>query len=146
MSLECLQKLDEFIQSGGKVLWIGEKPSLADDAAEQSEFNALVSKFAGDTVYNNENVCDVIGQYDNIDATFENLNGEVLVSQYEKDGKTIYFLCNWQKKLKSVTVNLPESAKISVYYPGTGVIEVIDSADTCTVSIPAYEGAFVIVG
>ncbi|MBO7310408.1 MAG: hypothetical protein J6U86_03330 [Clostridia bacterium] len=145
MSLECLQKLNDFVQSGGKVLWVGEKPSLADDAAEQSAFNSVAANFAGDTVYNNENICDIIGQYDNVDATFDNLNGEVLVSQYEKDGKTIYFLCNWQKKLKSVTVNLPETAKISVYYPGTGVIEVINSANSCTVSIPAYEGAFIVV-
>lgn len=64
-----MQKLDAFVQSGGKVLWVGERPSLADDATEQSAFNTLVSKYSSDTVYNNENVCAVIGQYDNIDAT-----------------------------------------------------------------------------
>jgi hypothetical protein len=146
MSLECLQKLDAFVQSGGKVLWVGEKPSHADDATEQSAFTTLISEYTSDTVYNNENVCAVIGQYDNVDAMFENLNGEVLVSQYEKDGKTIYFLCNWQKHLNTVTVNLPESIAVSVYYPDTGIIKDLDPTDTCTVNIPAYEGIFVIVG
>lgn len=145
MSLECLQKFDAFVQSGGKILWVDEKPSLADDATEQSAFATLISTYASDTVFDNENICSQIGAFDNVEATFQNLNGDVMVSQYEKDGKTIYFLCNWQKKLKSVTVNLPKTTEISVYYPGIGVIEVIDSSDTCTVNIPAYEGAFIIV-
>ena len=68
------------------------------------------------------------------------------MSQYEKDGKTIYFLCNWQKHLNTITVNLSESSTVSVYYPDTGIIKELDTTDTCTVNIPAYEGVFVIVG
>lgn len=146
MSLECLQKINTFVQSGGKVLWVGEKPTLADDAAEQSAFTTLAAGFVSDTVYNNETVCSIVGSYDNIDATFTGLNGEVLVSRYEKDGKTIYFLCNNQMQAKSVTVTLPSSAKISVYTPGTGIINILGSSNTCTVSVPAYEGIFIVIG
>ena len=101
ISCDALQKLCDFELSGGRIIWLGCKPSMCDNIKETDRFNALLSKFKSG-VFEGK-LKNKLSEYCSIPLNAMIKTG-VFISEYKRsdDGKTVVYLANYSNTAKAV--------------------------------------------
>lgn len=124
--LSVMKKLREFEESGGKVVWIGSVPSLADRFGDTGELSGLTSGLTA--MSEDEAVAKVKAETD-LGITISGGEDHIYLGKYILDGNDAYWIFNYGSGNTSVTV-CSDAAGYDVYDPENGEITSYDGGET----------------
>ena len=149
MSVEAAEALAKFANAGGRVIFVESKPSHATAYGKDSQLcaiiNAMPSSFRAefDTSLRGE----LMNAANNLLA-ISNLSGmtgdRMLYGDFTDDVHEISFVVNSSDQDGVITLAYQDgyAGTYFVYYPGSAMIE--EHAGTSTITIPRYQGVFVV--
>jgi hypothetical protein len=123
LPLPVMQKLQQFEQAGGKVLWVDSLPRLGDAPEEHEAVRAGVS---GAKVITPAQVAENLGPA--FPASFrlrlDAENKNILISRWERDGRRINYVVNNSGETLSPNFRLEgkTSGSVQIYNPADGTI------------------------
>ena len=141
MSYEALEKLTEFKNAGGTVIWLDCLPKECTDARKAEAFKALADGIK-DKKYTGK-IGDALGKVCEIPFSAQVKSG-VFVSEYKRtdDGKKILYLANSSKTVKSVWVGPEQTGEYHIYDPYD--CTVTPASGKTQISIPAYRAILIV--
>jgi len=119
--------LKRFVESGGRLLVVGEKPTLVD-GTESADLSALLAHKAVVTCENSaESLCAVLADLVPPDVCVTDAKGAPLPAiryQHRREGRThIFFFCNVSRtETLAATVELAVCGKVSEWCAGDGSV------------------------
>ena len=150
ISETAMQVLTEFVSLGGNVLFIGNIPAYSTGMDGDEAVAAMAQKLAEGHFYNragSSTIREIAGYAANRILLSENKNismSDLFCGDFRTDEQEITFVVNSTASDGTVTLTYADgyAGAYTVYYPGSGMIEKCTGA--ASVTIPAYEGVFVI--
>jgi hypothetical protein len=151
MSLEACEKLSQFANGGGRVIFVETKPSHAMRADQDDEVCAIMDAIPS-RVRNEMDaslIKDIIKNTNHLlsISRISNLSGTgLLYGDFADDTHEISFMVNTTEQDGSLTLSYKDgyTGTYTVYYPGSAMIE--EYAGEATITVPRYEGVFVVRG
>lgn len=139
--LDVMQKLKEFEESGGLVLWIGRTPTLADAFDDTESVKALAAglKTVGidEAVSSAKEFLDDKLQIDRATST-------LYVGKYRLQDAPLYWLVNTHDLEKNLTLTYEGAKGFDLYDPNTGTVTSV-SGSTVQVTVEAASALFAAV-
>lgn len=147
ISAAALQRLVQFRQAGGTVLFVGDKPSHGLIAAEDKDVATLMEQLTDIRIYGGG-----IGQIrdlllSGIRRPVEiGRSKSVISGDFIGDGCSVTYLANTSEQNSAVTVQFTDgyTGEVTVYRPLTGGAEVLTVGDTLQIEVPGYEAILVL--
>jgi hypothetical protein len=131
LPLAVARKLEEFEKGGGKVIWVKCLPQLGDTSEEHEKVKSM---FAKKNVLSPGRVAEAIGTA--LPPGFTVQTGpEVLTARFNRDGRRITYLVNYQADKVTVPVTLSSGSgrTFDVYNPMDGTIQHQELPGTLTI-------------
>ncbi|MHB0998065.1 MAG: glycosyl hydrolase [Armatimonadota bacterium] len=156
MRITTLQKIKQFVDSGGTVISCGDIPSKCADSVSTDNFDKLVNDIWGDT---SKNKVFKLASFESLYSTFAKLgDADLYVSpknadiyyQHRSQPKTdIYFIVNNAEKPVSGDFTFRATGKAEVWDPMTSAITSTNSIvkgkkSTVNLTVPPRNGVFVV--
>jgi hypothetical protein len=114
------KQLQQFEESGGKVIWVGQVPHGAEHVENDSVVLAALENKPVTPV--DKLTSDIAASYSSaFDLTFCPGTEQLIVGRFHKDGRLVYLLVN--RKQEAISVNVNGGAEsVQVLDPSTGEI------------------------
>ena len=141
MSLQTANKLKEFEENGGTIIWTGARPSISTKLNESAALTSIVENLGEDFAsYGLEKIRDNFAP----SIQIEGGNELLWVSQYTRldSTKEIFYLANFSTSTISVDVSFPDSANFDVYVPLDG--NVISANESAKIEIQGFNGVLIV--
>ena len=151
MSLEACEKLAAFAAAGGRVIFIETKLTHAMQADQDEEVCALMDAIPSRVraKWDSTLLRDIVNNTNHL-LSFSITSGlaktELLYGDFADDTHDITFLVNTTENDGQLTLSYKDGydGTYFVYYPGSAMIEEYEGE--ATITIPRYEGIFVVRG
>ncbi len=152
MSVRALEKLEQFIEAGGKVAFVDSDIKHGLVAGQEDEVKVIIDRIS-DKVITASRSSVLVKKIVNLishDLTAKVVNGSrerFMMADFESEDRDVSFLVNASAKDMTVKWNYTDGydGKADIYYPGSGNIEAVDMSEgVITVVIPAYEGILIV--
>ena len=152
MSVEALEKLEEFIEAGGTVAFVNSDIQHGLLPDQEDEVKAIVDRISDKvvTASNTSVLFKKIGKqiYRNITAKVTSGSANrFMMADFESEDRDVSFLVNTTDTEMTIKWNYTDGydGKADIYYPGSGNIQTVDMSEgVVTVVIPAYEGILIV--
>ena len=152
ISVTAMEVLTEFASLGGNVLFIGDIPAHSIGTTGDDAVASMAQVLAEGHFYNragSSTVQDIAALSARRITLSDNRNismDDLFYGDFHTDDREITFLVNSTSADGTITLSFTDgyTGSCTVYYPGSGNIETTEGP--ATVTVPAYEGIFVIRG
>lgn len=152
MSVEALEKLEQFIAAGGHVAFVDSDIQHGLLPGQEEEVKAIIDRIS-DKVVSASKTSVLLKKMGNMIT--RNLNTKVtigtasrfMMADFESEDHDVSFLVNASDSPMTVKWNYSDGyeGSASVYYPGNGNIVKVDMSEgAATLVIPAYEGVLIV--
>ncbi len=117
--LSVVERLKQFEQSGGKVIWVDQVPRAAEHVQNDAAVNAALASAQAVSV---ETLAGSIAQScsPQFDLTFTPGTDKLTVGRFHQKGEQVYLLVN--RTQEAITVNVTGGGAVNVLDPSTGKI------------------------
>jgi hypothetical protein len=132
LPLDVAEKIAEFQNSGGKVLWVSSLPQMGDAQGEHEKVRGL---FAGQQVLRPGDVAAAIGRV--VPPGFELRTDQApMIARFVRDGRRINYLVNYRDKPMTVPLQTANGGPLSVqvYNPLAGSITKLQAPTTVSIA------------
>ena len=149
ISVEALQKLAEFEDAGGTVIFFKTTPAHGLELDQEDEISSIMSGFESGAIQSWAAMMKKINASVTTSLTTSVETGsstDFLMGDYTSDHHDVSFLVNTSETEMTVKWSYTDgyNGKATIYYPGSGNIADVDlSVGEVTVVIPAYEGVLI---
>jgi len=152
ISVGALEKLVEFANAGGHIIFMGKTPKHAHSMNGDERIAELMSRLAGEDHLDAKDIDGLLALLKNyVSVEFDTcvtsgVASRLLVGDFKSDERKVSFFVNASDQPMSVKVSCADVYKemANVYYPATADIQTVDLSSDLTLDIPAYEGVLVV--
>jgi hypothetical protein len=141
MPLDVFNKLKAFEESGGKVIWVGSVPTVADKLADTPELKALTSNIK--SVSAQKAVSD-LEDTNSPKLEIKKSTSTLFVGTYILDDAPMYWLYNNNGVKKELKISYDGALAFDIYDPKSGEITRV-YGDSFEYTLEAYMTAFITV-
>ena len=152
ISVEALQKLEDFKAAGGTVIFYKSSITHGLELDQEDEIASIMSSFENATANSQPALLRKIKASVSTSLTIKSnvaIDKYLLMGDFTSDTHDVSFLVNTNSSDLTVQWTYTDgyTGKATIYYPGSGNIEIIDcSEDFSEVVIPAYQGVLIVRG
>jgi len=152
--LAVLKKIAAFVNNGGKLVTVGDLPSVADrkgDTPEVISLSAELKSSANVAIRDNSaGMVEAIKQFLPADLTLDNSCPELFYCHRVLENRDIYFLANNGSAPIQRKVTIQTVGKVEKWHPTTGEIQSLSAATAegktiIDLSFQPFEGYFLVV-
>ncbi|MBR4941819.1 MAG: hypothetical protein IKZ19_07470, partial [Clostridia bacterium] len=144
MSLQTANKLRDFQAAGGKIIWIGTKPTISGNPGESEEISSIVSELGEFYPTFNYDCITVLKETASPEILLSGAANNIWISRYTRLDceKEIYYLANMAKTSAQISVVFPDGGNFDIYVPIDG--NVISASGQADIEIESYQGVLVV--
>ncbi|MBE6937598.1 MAG: hypothetical protein E7460_03455 [Ruminococcaceae bacterium] len=142
LDMGTAEKLLEFEQNGGLVVWTGEKPVMTGDPGQGQALGALVGKTGVSYGGMNEECLEMLKTVASPEITVTGGNRQLFITQYSRLDceKDVFYLANLSAKPMTVAVELGNGGEFDVYDPMEGTV----TPGEAELVVPAGQGLLIV--
>ncbi len=152
ISVGALEKLVEFANAGGHIVFIGKTPKHAHSMNGDEKIAELMGQLSSQDYLDVKDTGGLLALLkDYVTVEFDTcvtsgVASRLLVGDFKSDERKVSFFVNASDQPMSVKVSCADGYKgmVSVYHPATAEIEACDLSSELMLDIPAYEGILVV--
>ena len=136
---DTLEKLCEFKESGGNVIWLKSKPSVCTDSRESGRFEELKNRMKA-SVFTGK-LTEKLKELYNSKLTLTAPEGIFAAGYHREDiGKDVYYIAS--SKIKTYTVTVKLDGEYLIYDPYEATVT--KASGSTEYSLPGYHGIIII--
>lgn len=143
LSVKVLAKLQQWEKSGGKLIWIEEKPHIAAELGKNGELQSAVSSVR--TVNIDQAISTAASALnEKMKITSATAKDVLYMTRHTLQNKQMYYFVNGGGSQNTIKLSYAGANGFDVYNPSTGSISSYNGS-SATVNIGAYKTVFVVV-